>query len=294
LVNAASILATLLVSGSPAAGQQAVEAASTTIDNAEPWHFRAATYGWLMSVGGTVTAKGHVVDVNASFIDLVQKSDSVIGYMGYFEANKGQVGFFADAVFVRLGFSSSALNYRNPVASLKVSTAANAGLTYSMTVIEAAGTYQLHRWLGATGAATALDALAGIRVWNQAVDLRLDVVGVADVSRLGLQRGIGFSTASSGNFTWVDPVIGLRLRHQFTPSHDIVLLGDIGGFGLQSNFTWQVFAGYNAVWQFTGYQVAAVIGFRALGIDHSSSAGSTVNSVNMVFYGPILGGSVRF
>lgn len=291
---AAAVLAALLGRGSPAAGQQAVETSSTTIGDAEPWRVRAATYGWLMNVSGSLTAKGQAVDVNASFIDLVQKSDSLIGYMGYVEASKGSVGFFADAVFARLGFASSTLNYRNPVAGLKVSTTANTGLTYSMAILEMAGTYQLHRWAGAAGGVTALDALAGFRVWNQTADINLDVLGTVDFSRLGFQRGIGFSTASSGALTWVDPVIGLRLRHQFTPNQDIVLLGDIGGFGLQSNLTWQAFAGYHAAWQFTGYQLAAVIGFRALGVDYSSSAGGTVNSVNLVLYGPIIGASIRF
>lgn len=290
----AAILAVVLVHGSPAKGQPAGQPASTTSDDGEPWRLRAASYGWLMNVAGSLTAKGQAVDVNASFIDLVQRSDSLIGYMGYVEASKGSIGFFADAVFSSLGFASGTMNYRNPVAGLKVSTTANAGLTYSMAIIEAAGTYQLHRWAGAAGAATALDALAGFRLWNQTADVNLDVTGTADFSRLGFRRGIGFSTASSGNLTWIDPVVGLRLRHQFTSSQDIVLLGDIGGFGLQSNLTWQAFAGYNAVWQFSGYQLAAVIGFRALGVDYSSSAGGAVNSVNLVLYGPIVGASIRF
>jgi hypothetical protein len=136
---AAAILAAALVHGSRAAGQQADpqvgQTASTTIDDGEPWRLRAASYGWLMNVAGSLTAKGQAVDVNASFIDLMQKSDSLIGYMGYVEANRGSVGFFADAVFSRLGFASGTMNYLNPVAGLKVSTTANAALTYSMAIV---------------------------------------------------------------------------------------------------------------------------------------------------------------
>jgi len=287
-------LAVAVVSWSQAASQQAAEVPPPIVETGEPWRLRAASYGWLMSVGGSLTAKGQAVDVSASFIDLIQKSDSLIGYMGYFEADRGPVGFFADAVFARLGFASGTLGYRNPVPGLKVSTAANAAMTYSMTIIEAAGTYQLRRWVGPSGTATAVDALAGFRLWNQAVDLNLDVVGAADFSRLGFQRGLGFSTASTGSLTWVDPVIGLRLRHQLTPRQEVVVLGDIGGFGLQSNLTWQAFAGYNAAWQFTGFQLAAVVGFRALGVDYSGSSGAAMNTVNLVLYGPVIGGSIRF
>jgi len=288
------VLAAAFLPGSQAASQQAVEVPPPVIEIGEPWRLRAASYGWLMSVGGSLTAKGQAVDVNSSFIDLIQKSDSLIGYMGYFEAARGSVGFFADAVFARLGFSSAALNHRNPAAGLKVSTTANAALTYSMTIIEAAGTIQLQRWAGPSGTATAVDALAGFRLWNQAVDFNLDAVGTADFNRLGFQRGLSFSTTSTGSLTWVDPVVGLRLRHQFTPRQEIVVLGDIGGFGLQSNLTWQAFAGYNAAWQLTGYQLAAVVGFRALGVDYSGGSGASMNSVNLVLYGPVVGGSIRF
>ncbi len=282
-----------LVAGWPAAAQQAAEAPAP-VDDPEPWRLRAAVYGWLMNVNGNLTARGQTVDVNASFIDLLQKSDSLTGFMGYFEAGKGRVGFFADAVFARLGFTSNLLNYRNPVAGLKVSTTANAGLTSSMAIIEAAGTYELQRWPGAAGSSTALDALAGFRLWNQTADLNLDVLGTVDFSRLGFQRGFGFSTASSGSLTWVDPVIGLRLRHQFTPTQDIMLMGDIGGFGLQSSLTWQAVAAYNYAWQLAGYQLALVAGFRALGVNYSAISGDPSNGINMVLYGPIVGGSIRF
>ena len=289
----AIVLVAGVFAGCPAAAQDAGGTTQATTEDPEQWRLRATGYGWLMSVGGNLTAKGQAVDVNASFIDLLQKSDSLIGFMGSFEASKGKVGFFTDAVFAKLGFTSSMLNYRNPVAGLKISTTANAGLTYSMAIIEAAGTYELQRWSGSAGS-TALDALAGFRVWNQTADVNLDVVGNVDFSRLGFQRSIGFSTASTGSLTWVDPLVGLRLRHQFTPSQEVMLMGDIGGFGLQSSIAWQALATYNYAWQFTGYQLAAVVGFRALGVNYSAGSGTAVSSINMVMYGPIVGGSIRF
>lgn len=282
------------MSGRPATAQQVAETSSASVEAAEPWRLQATAYGWLMSVGGNLTAKGQAVDVNASFIDLVQKSDSLTAFMGYFEAGKGRISFFADAVFANLGFSSAMLNYRNPTAGLKVSTTVNKAMNYSMTIIEAGGAYELYRWLGEAGSATSLDGLLAFRLWNQTTDINLDVLGTVDFSRLRIQRGFGFSTASTGSLTWVDPVVGLRLRHRFTPSQDITVMGDIGGFGLQSNITWQALATYNYAWQFTGYQIAAVVGFRALGVNYSAGSGDALNSVNLVLYGPIIGASIRF
>ena len=42
--------------------------------------------------------------------------------MGYFEANKGPVGFYADLLWAKLGFDKSTTHYRNPIAGLKIST----------------------------------------------------------------------------------------------------------------------------------------------------------------------------
>ena len=300
LVLMMSAFAGALLLGRPAVAQQSAEGASAAIEDPEPWRLRATAYGWLMSVGGNVTVKGQTVDVNASFIDLLQKSDSLIGFMGYFEADKGPVGFYADLVFAKLGFTSTMLNYRNPIPALRVSTTANSAMTYTMTIIDAGGLYEFHRWPGSDGSFTAVDGLLGFRIWNQSVDLNFDLQGNVDFSRVGFlrsfdrSRSFGFATASSGGLTWVDPVVGLRLRHQFTPSQEAMLMGDIGGFGLQSTLTWQALAAYSYAWQFTGYQVAAVIGFRALGVNYSAVSGNEVSGANMVLYGPIIGGSIRF
>ena len=294
MVGTLGVLAGIGAFERSAAAQQTGAEISSAAETADPWRFEAASYGWLMSASGSMTAKGQVVAVDASFIQLLQKSDSLIGYMGYFEAGKGRVGFYADLVFSKLGFTNTTANYRNPVAGLKLSTTANAALTYSMTIIETGGLYELHRWAGPEGSSIALDGLLGFRIWNQSVDANYDVLGTVDFSRLGFQRGIGFSTAGTGNLTWVDPVVGLRLRHQFTPAQKIVLRGDIGGFGFQSSLTWQASALYSYAWQFPGYQLVAGVGYRALGVNYSTGSGNALSAVDMVLHGPIIGAAIRF
>lgn len=293
LVGTLGVLVGVSVIGRPATAE-AREGASSAANDPDPWRFEAAAYGWLMSTSGSATAKGRTVDLDASFIQLLQKSDSLIGYMGYFEANKGRVGFYADLVFAKLGFANTMLSDRNPVAGLKISATANTALTYSMAIIETGGLYELHRWPGSEGSSTALDALLGFRIWNQSVDANYDVIGAVDFSRLGFQRGIGFSTAGTGNLTWVDPLVGLRLRHQFTPAQKIAVRGDIGGFGFQSSLTWQASAIYSYAWQFTGYQLVVGVGYRALGVNYSTGSGDAVNGVDMVLHGPVMGAAIRF
>ena len=54
-----------------------------------PWQFSFTPYGWMLNVNGSVTARGHTVDVNDSFFEIVEKSDSLLAWMSYFEARKG-------------------------------------------------------------------------------------------------------------------------------------------------------------------------------------------------------------
>ncbi|HEV3489894.1 MAG TPA: hypothetical protein VG224_04755 [Reyranella sp.] len=201
----------------------------TTVDP-DSWRFRATAYGWLMSVSGNVTAHGQTVDVDASFIELVQKSDSLAGVMAYFEADKGSVGFYTDFVWTTLGFTDSTASYRNPIAGLKLSATTNTALTYTMTIVEAGGLYEVAHWPESPGSFTAVDALLGVRYWNSSTDVNLDVIGSVDFSHLGIERGRSFAIARSGSVNWVDPVIGFRVRHQFTPSQEVLVRGDIGGF----------------------------------------------------------------
>jgi hypothetical protein len=201
------------------------------------WRFRATAYGWLMSVSGNVTAHGQTVDLDASFIQLVQKSDSLVGFMGYFEADKGPAGLYADFVWARLGFTNSMASYRNPIVGLKLRSTANTALTYSMTIVEAGGLSEVAHWPGSSGSFTAVDALLGFRYWNNSIDTTLDVIGAVDFCHLGIERGRSFAIAHSGNLDWVDPVIGYRALGVnyvngsgiYTNSVNVILHGPIIG-----------------------------------------------------------------
>jgi len=269
-------------------------ASGAALSDPEPWRFNAALYGWAMSVSSTMTVRNQTLDTNASFLDLMQKSDSLIGFMGYFEANKGSVGVFADLVFAKLGFAAAQTNYRNPIAGLKISTSANAALTYDLFIVQVGGLYELHRWPGAEGSSTALDGLLAFRYWNNSFDATFDATANVNFTNLKLERSFGIATARSNVVQWVDPVLGLRLRHQFTPNQQIFVQGDIGGFGLGSQFSWQAVGAYSYSWQFAGYQVAALLGFRALAVNYTQGSGGDFFGMNQILYGPIIGVSFRF
>jgi hypothetical protein len=260
----------------------------------DPWRFNAVLYGWAINVTGNVKVRNQSIDTNASFFDLVQRSDSLAAFMGYFEADKGRAGFYVDLVYTRLGFGAGQLNYRNPLPGLRLTLTTQTALTYQMFVGEIGGVFEVARWPGSERSFTALDALGGFRYWNLSADATFDADLNVNVERLGLERNFGLAVARADSIQWVDPLVGLRLRHQFTPNQSIFVRGDIGGFGLASSITWQAVGAYSYAWQFTGYEIAAVIGFRALGVNYSVPGGANGFALNEVMYGPIIGVSFRF
>ena len=67
------------------------------------WSFRFVPYGWLTSMKGTQTVRGRSTKVDASFIDIVEKSDTLVGLMGAFEARNGPFALYGDLVWSKVG-----------------------------------------------------------------------------------------------------------------------------------------------------------------------------------------------
>jgi hypothetical protein len=290
-------LAPALASAQPAAADSAAApsgAAPQADADPDAWRFQSAAYGWLIGVSGNMTTRGQTVDVNANFFQVVDKSDSVAAFMGYFEANKGKVGFYTDIVWTKLGFDKALVSYRNPLPGVQVSASTNVALTTTMTIVEAGGLYEVARWQNAPGSFTAIDTLLGFRYWNNTADLNLNIIGSVDVASLGIERGRTFSIARNGGLDWVDPVLGLRLRHQFTPSQHLMVRGDVGGFGFASQFAWQAAAVYSYSWQFSGYALGGLLGYRALGVSYVTGTGINTAGVDAVLHGPLIGFNIKF
>ena len=108
-----------------------------------------------------------------------------------------------------------------------------------------------------------------------------------------LTRG-GFLSAEK-SVSWVDPLVGARIRHQFAPAWNFVVSGDVGGFGVGSKFSWQVLAPLDheicrsktATW-------SAMLGYKALNVDYSQGSGLTLYDFDMTMHGPIFGVTARF
>jgi len=92
--------------------------------------------------------------------------------------------------------------------------------------------------------------------------------------------------ASSGAVGWVEPFVGARVRQQLAPGQEIVLRGDVGGFGAGSQFSWQTIGTYNWLLGVTrGIPVDGYVGFRALSADYSQGSGTSKFGFDNVRYG---------
>jgi hypothetical protein len=285
------------VASAQTVGTAATETPKGDGKSVDDWRFGLTVYGWATSLSGSATARGNTVNFNASIIDIFQKSDSVAAFDSYFEADKGRFGVYADFVWAKLGIPASAATYANPIAGVKLSATANAAVTTSLTVIEGGGLYELAKWQDGERSFTSLDGFVGARLWNISTQIALDITGALDFSdpRLsGFDRTRSINLADSGSQSWVDPLFGLRLRHQFTPSQAVTARGDIGGFGISgsSQFSWQLAGIYSYTWQFDGYALAAIGGYRALSVN--KNFGGNGDNLNLLIHGPVVGLTIKF
>ena len=85
---------------------------------------------------------------------------------------------------------------------------------------------------------------------------------------------------------WTDPIIGGRYIWNFSEGWSVVARGDIGGFGVGSEFSWQAFG--LVEWQ-PFKNVSFLAGYRALYEDYETGTGPGFFSFDSTLHGPVLG-----
>jgi hypothetical protein len=117
-------------------------------------------------------------------------------------------------------------------------------------------------------------------------------VTVSRTVQVDVEKAVAFD--STGDLEWVDPFVGFRVRHEMGPSKELGLEADFGGFGVGSNFSWQVVGTYRFDTTCLGTPLHAVIGYRALSVDFSENGKFGKNGIDMVQHGPIMGVTFRW
>ena len=296
--------ALLLASGMIAGGLDPASAADVAmpvkaaapVQVLAPWTYRITPYFWAPSLNGTSGIRNHTADVDLTFIDALHRKipKELFGLMAAFEARNDRFALLGDLVYVKLGASKGGVRSLTHGPLLTASIAGAVTGEFEMAIAELALAYEIARWGGGMhGSGTAIDVFAGGRFWWQKAEADLAVN--AAVSLAGFTVSGGRAVASSGDITWVDPIVGMRLRHQFAPHHELTLSGDVGGFGAGSELSWQALGAYR--WDFAKSSSAiwsGMIGYRALYVDYERGAGLTRYEFDMLIHGPVFGISARF
>ncbi|WP_395660386.1 hypothetical protein [Aestuariivirga sp.] len=224
------------------------------------WKFTLAPYAWAAGLNGDVGLFGFSpVDIDIPFSDIIQNLD--FAAMGVAEAHNGTWGVFADLNYISLsaGGSRSRALERDILERFDVEAQVNA----SADITEFIGTV-MGEWRAVNSDEMTLDLMAGARYWN--IDNDIKVTGsVSGSGPLGTE--ITRQVSGSDGASWIDPMLGIKSRIDTDTPFYLTGWGLIGGFGVGSDFNWDVMGGVGYEWT---DRFSTVLGYRALGVDYAN------------------------
>jgi len=232
------------------------------------WVFAVTPYLWALSLNGDATVRGFEAPVDVGFGDIFDNLN--FGAMVDAEARRGRIGGFVNTVYGSIGGDSTAgpLTVDTDVKTLWVGF----GLFYRV------GTWSLDPGAPRPRYSVTVDPYVGGRYTY--LDVDLDVQGGRDFGR---------------SRDWVDPIVGVRTIWTFGDRWNLVAAGDVGGFGVGSDFAWQAtgLIGYR-VGLFAERDANLFAGYRALDQDYSDGSGRNRFAWDVTAHGPVIGVAIRF
>ncbi|MBP1750730.1 MAG: hypothetical protein H6Q52_3269 [Deltaproteobacteria bacterium] len=233
------------------------------------WRFSVIPFMWATTIDSKVTVGGYDVDTTTSFSDIWHNLNGAL--MLHMEAQKGKFGLFFEPMYSKIKADGTFIRQR--VANLPA-IPRDLTLTYEQWIIEGGAFYQAGKWRVGENKDQwmTLDVFAGARYWSIKADLDTSTLINPDRSD-----------------SWVDPIIGARFTADLSKNVMINFRGDIGGFGVGSDFTWNGLAviGY----RFNEY-ITGLMGYRALYVDYKS--GTSRVRFEETLHGPIMGVAFTF
>lgn len=221
--------------------------------SADAWRFQITPYVWMTGLQGDIrpTHNAPTAHVSQSFSDVLSNLDTAAFLSG--TARQGRYVLQADTSYAAV----------SDAASLPMGLQARAKVKQSALTLSGG-----YNWV--LSPQDSLDALVGVRWWN--------IRATVQVQPLLQVRA---------RESFADPIVALRWHHQLNPRWFTLAYADVGGFGVGSDFTWQLLAVLN-------YQIRDDIylsaGYRQLNVDYRNGG----QRLDFSMGGPILGATFRF
>lgn len=210
------------------------------------WEYFAGGYLTTMAIDATTSSPGPtgdtVIDIDADFSDILDNLDWAAS--GIFIARKGPLSLNVDLVLVELEIDEA-----TPLPAT------------SATIDVGIREYEFFVGYAAFDSQPDLEIIAGARYIDQ--DITVNITSPL----------LPVPTLNIGD-DWIDPFIGLRYLGPINNKWAWLLRGDIGGFGVGSDFAWRVDAG--VTYDFAK-QWEAAIWYKTLDIDYETGTSGTTD-----------------
>jgi hypothetical protein len=242
---------------------------------ADGWSFYPSPYIWALGLNGDSTVKGVSGSIDASFIDIIDEADSIFAYNGRFNAVKGDWTIQFTPSYAKIGADS------NEIANTTIKFDA----TTTLAIVEATVLYQLAEW-----PVSANQSLPQTISFEPLLGGRYTYMN----GELDFKGGPFGGTSVDQDKHWFDPFLGGRFTLTLAEGFLLSLRGDIGGFSVGSDVTWQTVGLIGYGFKLFGREASVIAGYRALHQDFEDGSGRGKFKWDMTMHGPVLGLSVRF
>jgi len=225
------------------------------------WKVDVTPYLWAINMNGTVQVGPARTHLNQDFGDILKNFN--YGGMLWVDAYKNNLGIFVNALYASLGN-----NFKDGPVKVDANNQFglfSGGLSYKV--------YDCH--------AFSVEPYAGFRYTLNDTTVKLSIPSL-------------FYLRSTNNKHWTDPIIGARLRYDFTKAWSVTLAGDIGGTNASKQYSYNLIGllGYSPQTVMTN--TTAYLGYRLLDQHYITGSGLNYYNWNMKIFGPLIGIAFKF
>ncbi|MCC6678534.1 MAG: hypothetical protein IT436_15475 [Phycisphaerales bacterium] len=238
----------------------------------QEWRAEIHAWAWLMSIDGDVGARGLQVNVSESFVDIVDESDSLFALSGRLEFGYGRFGAYADGLYADI----TVKDQTGPLGLADIE------LDIEQTIVDFGLMYRLVDQQRSGGAA------------NNPRNLTFDLYGGGRYAGLDVNLKPAALPNRSDSEDWLDPIVGGKVVVPLAEHWHMAVNGDVGGFGVASDFTWSATAVIGYDFHIFDLPASVLAGYRAIGWDYSNGSGPDEFTWDVIEHGVIIGFSLAF
>ena len=230
------------------------------------WEVTMSPYFWMTSLNGEITLAGQKTDIDASFQDILDDSDSVLAFNSDIQIRYNRFGLMLNPSYAQLG-----------VDDVRNGRPLEADVTFDLLYVDASLFYRVVDWpmhstTGGEDTEVVVDAYAGARYTWLETEVDFDNFGSPDRDR-----------------DWWDPILGAQSQIDLSRHWFLWMRSDLGGFGAGSDFTANGSAAIGYRFSIFGHGMAARAGYRVLFQDYDTDSGANRFEWDMTTHGPTIG-----